>query len=233
MPQAPSRRRAVPSERQGTARVSPPWGGGCDQRGGGPPEIREIEPDRGASEGEGRFDPTAPDLHLGHAVLLRKMKHFQELGHTVVFLIGDFTGLIGDPTGRSRARPPLSPRKSLRTRKRSRARFSRSSIPSKPSSTSTAGGSASCPPPIGSGSPRRYTVARMLERDDFTKRLKASQPISMHELLYPLAQAYDSVALEADFKSAGPTRRSTILVGRDLREYQAANRRCVMSCRSW
>jgi len=166
------------------------------------------------------FDPTAPDLHLGHAVLLRKMKHFQDLGHTVIFLIGDFTASIGDPTGRSRTRPPLSSDEiaanavtfqnqvfKILDRERTVVDFNGRWL-----------GRLSSADWIRLSS--RYTVARMLERDDFTKRLKANQPISIHELLYPLAQAYDSVALEADFEFGGTDQKFNLLVGRDImREY--------------
>ncbi len=166
------------------------------------------------------FDPTAPDLHLGHAVLLRKMKHFQDLGHCVIFLIGDFTASIGDPTGRSRTRPPLSTEEiaanaetfrsqvfKILDRQRTLIDFNSRWL----GKLSSADWIRLC---------SRYTVARMLERDDFNKRLKANQPISIHELLYPLAQAYDSVALEADFEFGGTDQKFNLLVGRDImREY--------------
>jgi tyrosyl-tRNA synthetase len=162
------------------------------------------------------FDPTAPDLHLGHAVLLRKMKHFQDLGHCVIFLIGDFTASIGDPTGRSRTRPPLSTEEiaanaetfrsqvfKILDRQRTVVDFNSRWL----GKLSSADWIRLC---------SRYTVARMLERDDFNKRLKANQPISIHELLYPLAQAYDSVALEADFEFGGTDQKFNLLVGRDI-----------------
>jgi tyrosyl-tRNA synthetase len=166
------------------------------------------------------FDPTAPDLHLGHAVLLRKMKHFQDLGHQVVFLIGDFTASIGDPTGRSRTRPPLSAEEisanaetfksqvfKILDRQRTVVDFNSRWLARLTSSEWIRLAS-------------RYTVARMLERDDFAKRLKSNLPISVHELLYPLAQAYDSVALEADFEFGGTDQKFNLLVGRDImREY--------------
>jgi len=166
------------------------------------------------------FDPTAPDLHLGHAVLLRKMKHFQDLGHTVIFLIGDFTASIGDPTGRSRTRPPLSAEEiaanaetfksqvfKILDRQRTVIDFNGRWLGALTSSDWIRLSS-------------RYTVARMLERDDFAKRIKANQPISIHELLYPLAQAYDSVALQADFELGGTDQKFNLLVGRDImREY--------------
>ncbi len=166
------------------------------------------------------FDPTAPDLHLGHAVLLRKMKHFQDLGHTVVFLIGDFTALIGDPTGRSKTRPPLSTEEIAANAETFKRQVFKILDPVKTvvDFNSRWLGRLSSSDWIRLAS--RYTVARMLERDDFTKRLKANQPISMHELLYPLAQAYDSVALQADFEFGGTDQTFNLLVGRDImREY--------------
>jgi tyrosyl-tRNA synthetase len=166
------------------------------------------------------FDPTAPDLHLGHAVLLRKMKHFQDLGHTVVFLIGDFTASIGDPTGRSKTRPPLSADAIAANAETFKSQVFK--ILDKERTVidfnSRWLGKLTSAEWIGLAS--RYTVARMLERDDFTKRLRANQPISVHELLYPLAQAYDSVALRADFEFGGTDQTFNLLVGRDImREY--------------
>lgn len=166
------------------------------------------------------FDPTAPDLHLGHAVLLRKMKHFQELGHRVIFLIGDFTASIGDPTGRSKTRPPLSREEieanaetfkaqvfKILDRERTVVDFNSRWL----GRLSSSEWIRLC---------SRYTVARMLERDDFARRLQANQPIAVHELLYPLAQAYDSVALRADFEFGGTDQKFNLLVGRDImREY--------------
>ena len=164
------------------------------------------------------FDPTAPDLHLGHTVLLNKMRQFQQLGHTVTFLIGDFTGMIGDPSGRNATRPPLSPEEiqaNARTyegqvfkildRERTRIDFNSRWL-SKLSSTEIVKLAA------------HYTVARMLERDDFAKRYKAGQPISIHEFLYPLAQGYDSVAMRADVELGGTDQKFNLLVGRSLQE---------------
>jgi tyrosyl-tRNA synthetase len=166
------------------------------------------------------FDPTAPDLHLGHAVLLRKMKHFQDLGHRVIFLIGDFTASIGDPTGRSKTRPPLSASAIAANAETFKAQVfkildrDRTVI----DFNSRWLGALSSSDWIKLAS--RYTVARMMERDDFSKRLKANQPISIHEFLYPLAQAYDSVALRADFELGGTDQKFNLLVGRDImREY--------------
>jgi tyrosyl-tRNA synthetase len=164
------------------------------------------------------FDPTAPDLHLGHTVLLNKMRQFQQLGHEVTFLIGDFTGMIGDPTGRNATRPALTPEEiqsNARTyetqvfkildRERTRIDFNSRWL-GKLSSTEMVKLTA------------HYTVARMLERDDFSKRYKSGQPISIHEFLYPLAQGYDSVAMRADVELGGTDQKFNLLVGRSLQE---------------
>ncbi len=166
------------------------------------------------------FDPTAPDLHLGHTVVIRKMKHFQQLGHRVIFVIGDFTGMIGDPTGKKATRPALTHEQieeNARTYERqvfkildpekTEVRFNNEWLGA-----------------LGSAGmiklAAKYTLARMLEREDFRKRFDAHQPISIHELLYPLAQAYDSVALKADAELGGTDQLFNLLVGRDLmREY--------------
>jgi|PlaIllAssembly_1097288.scaffolds.fasta_scaffold61366_2 tyrosyl-tRNA synthetase len=162
------------------------------------------------------FDPTAPDLHLGHAVLLRKMKQFQDLGHRVVFLIGDFTASIGDPTGRSKTRPPLSREEIEANAETFKAQVFGILDPQKTviDFNSRWLGALSSSDWIRLCS--RYTLARMLERDDFNKRLKSNQPISIHEILYPLAQAYDSVALRADFELGGTDQKFNLLVGRDI-----------------
>src|SRR5215471_20350203 len=164
------------------------------------------------------FDPTAPDLHLGHTVLLNKMRQFQQFGHEVTFLIGDFTGMIGDPTGRNATRPALTPEEiqtNARTyesqvfrildRERTRIDFNSRWL-AKLTSTEIVKLTA------------HYTVARMLERDDFAKRYKAGQPISIHEFLYPLAQGYDSVAMRADVELGGTDQKFNLLVGRTLQE---------------
>ena len=164
------------------------------------------------------FDPTAPDLHLGHTVLLNKMRQFQQLGHEVTFLIGDFTGLIGDPTGRNATRPPLTPEE-IQTNARSyeaqvfkildRGR-TKIDFNSRWLSALTAADVVKLA--------AHYTVARMLERDDFSKRYKSGQPISIHEFLYPLAQGYDSVAMRADVELGGTDQKFNLLVGRTLQE---------------
>lgn len=165
------------------------------------------------------FDPTAPDLHLGHVVLLRKMKHFQDLGHRVIFVIGDFTGMIGDPTGRSKTRPPLSPEQISENAETYKKQVFKILDPKK---TKIEFNSTWLSMKIQDWIKlcAKYTVAAMLKRDEFAKRYKAEQPISIHELLYPLAQAYDSVHLKADFELGGTDQKFNLLVGRDIqREY--------------
>jgi tyrosyl-tRNA synthetase len=166
------------------------------------------------------FDPSAPDIHLGHTVVMRKMKHFQDLGHEVVFLIGDFTGLIGDPSGKSKTRPQLTREEIDKNAQTYKDQVFKILHPEKTivDFNSRWLGALGADGFIRLAS--RYTVARMLERDDFQKRFAAQQPIAIHELLYPLAQAYDSVALQADFELGGTDQLFNLLVGRDImREY--------------
>lgn len=166
------------------------------------------------------FDPTAPDIHLGHTVLLRKMKHFQELGHEVIFLIGDFTGLIGDPSGRSATRPAMTREEINKNAETYKQQVFKILDPQKTiiDFNSRWLGALTSFDIIRLTS--KYTVARILERDDFTKRFKAGLPISVHELLYPLMQAYDSVALKADVELGGTDQKFNLLVGREIqREY--------------
>jgi tyrosyl-tRNA synthetase len=166
------------------------------------------------------FDPSAPDIHLGHTVLMRKMKHFQDLGHEVVFLIGDFTGLIGDPSGKSKTRPQLTREEIDKNAQTYKEQVFKILHPEKTivDFNSRWLGALGADGFIRLAS--RYTVARMLERDDFRRRFAAQQPIAIHELLYPLAQAYDSVALQADFELGGTDQLFNLLVGRDImREY--------------
>jgi tyrosyl-tRNA synthetase len=162
------------------------------------------------------FDPTAPDLHLGHTVLLRKLKHFQDLGHTVIFLIGDFTGMIGDPTGRSVTRPPLSREDILRNAETYKAQVFKILHADK---TEVRFNSEWFDKFTGEDFIRlmaKYTVSQMLEREDFHKRFQQEKPIAVHELLYPLAQGYDSVALQADVELGGTDQKFNLLVGREL-----------------
>ena len=200
--------------------------------------MDELIPEEGLIEKlrEGRplrikagFDPTAPDLHLGHTVLINKLRQFQDLGHEVMFLIGDFTGMIGDPTGKSATRPPLTEAQvaanaitykeqvfKILDREKTRVVFN-SDWMSKLSAADMirlAG---------------QYTVARMLERDDFTKRYRAEQPISIHEFLYPLVQGYDSVALEADVELGGTDQKFNLLMGRILQKHYGQKPQAVLT----
>jgi tyrosyl-tRNA synthetase len=162
------------------------------------------------------FDPTAPDLHLGHTVLIRKMKAFQDLGHRVVFVVGDFTGMIGDPTGRSKTRPPLSPEQIAQNADTYTSQVFKILDRAK---TVVEFNSRWLTPLGAEGLIRvaaKYNVAQMLERRDFRQRYEAGQPIAIHEFLYPLAQAYDSVALEADVELGGTDQLFNLNVGRDL-----------------
>jgi tyrosyl-tRNA synthetase len=166
------------------------------------------------------FDPTAPDIHLGHTVLMRKMKHFQDLGHTAIFLIGDFTGLIGDPSGRNVTRKQLSKEEILENAETYKQQVFKILDPK----ATVIDFNSRWMSGLGADGfvrlAARYTVARILEREDFTNRMKNQLPISMHELLYPLVQGYDSVALEADVELGGTDQRFNLLVGRELqREY--------------
>src|SRR6185312_6547621 len=166
------------------------------------------------------FDPTAPDLHLGHTVLLRKLKHFQDLGHTVIFLIGDFTGMIGDPTGRSATRPPLTPEQIEQNAETYKAQVFKILDPKKTVVDFNSRWFSQFKADDFIRLTAKYTVSQMLEREDFHKRFAEEKPIAMHELLYPLAQGYDSVALEADVELGGTDQKFNLLVGRELqRQY--------------
>jgi len=175
------------------------------------------------------LDPTAPDLHIGHTVVLNKMRALQDLGHTVIFLIGDFTSMIGDPSGRNATRPPL-------TREQIEANAStycaQASLVLDPSRTEIRYNSEWSDPLGARGMielAAKYTVARMLERDDFTKRFKAGTPISVHELLYPLMQGYDSVALKSDLELGGTDQKFNLLVGRALQSEYGQEPQCVLT----
>ncbi len=198
----------------------------------------EILPDGGLAEKlkKGRplvvkagFDPTAPDLHIGHTVLINKMRQFQDLGHEVVFLIGDFTGMIGDPSGKNATRPPLTVEEikanaetyeaqifKILDRDRTRVAFNSTWM----NEVGAAGMIKLA---------ARHTVARMLERDDFNKRYSSGQPISIHEFLYPLVQGYDSVALEADVELGGTDQKFNLLVGRQLQQDYGQEPQVVMT----
>ncbi len=189
-----------------------------------------------ASEKTGRplriklgLDPTAPDLHFGHTVVLNKLRQLQDLGHTVIFLIGDFTALIGDPTGRNATRPPLTAEEIAVN---AQTYFNQAALVLDPTKTEIRKNSEWCDALGARGMIQlsaRYTVARMLERDDFTKRYKAGVPISVHEFLYPLVQGYDSVALKADLELGGTDQKFNLLMGRELqREYGQAPQ-CILT----
>jgi tyrosyl-tRNA synthetase len=174
------------------------------------------------------FDPTAPDLHLGHTVLINKLRHFQDLGHHVMFLIGDFTGMIGDPTGKNTTRPPLSREQILDNARTYQEQVFKILDPEK---TEVCFNSAWFEPLGASGMIRLaalHTVARMLERDDFSKRYSSGQPIAIHEFLYPLCQGYDSVAMKADVELGGTDQKFNLLVGRELQKHYGQSPQCVL-----
>jgi tyrosyl-tRNA synthetase len=175
------------------------------------------------------FDPTAPDIHLGHTVLIRKLKHFQDLGHTVIFLIGDFTGLIGDPSGQNVTRKPMTPEEVAANAETYKKQVFKILDPQKTVVDFNSRW-------LGKLSGRdwitlcsKYTVARMLERDDFSSRLKEQRPIAIHELLYPLAQGYDSIALEADVELGGTDQKFNLLVGRVLQQEYGQESQVIMT----
>ena len=162
------------------------------------------------------FDPTAPDLHLGHTVLINKLRQFQELGHQVVFLIGDFTGMIGDPSGKSATRPPLTREQVLENAETYKAQVFKILDPAKTEVAFNSTWMDQLSPADFIRLTSQYTVARMLERDDFSKRYSTNQPIAIHEFLYPLVQGYDSVALRADIELGGTDQKFNLLMGREL-----------------
>ena len=175
------------------------------------------------------FDPTAPDLHLGHTVLINKLRHFQELGHHILFLIGDFTGMIGDPSGKNATRPPLS-----REQIEANARTYRDQVFKilDPARTEVCFNSTWMEQLGSAGMIRlasHYSVARMLERDDFAKRYAGGQSIAIHEFLYPLCQGYDSVAMKADVELGGTDQKFNLLVGRELQRHYGVTPQCVLT----
>lgn len=175
------------------------------------------------------FDPTAPDLHLGHTVLLNKLRQFQELGHQVLFLIGDFTGMIGDPTGKSATRPPLS---AEQVQENAKSYASQVFKILKHEQTEVVFNSTWLNELGAAGMLKlaaSHTVARMLERDDFSKRYKNNQPIAIHEFLYPLLQGYDSVALKADVEIGGTDQKFNLLMGRELQKQAGQSQQCVLT----
>ena len=175
------------------------------------------------------FDPTAPDLHLGHTVVMQKMRHFQDLGHTIVFLIGDFTGRIGDPSGRSATRPPLTEEQVNANAETYKRQLFKILDPEKTivEFNSRWLGKMGAADFIRLAS--SYTVARILERDDFSKRFNANQPIAVHEFLYPLCQGYDSVHLKADIEMGGTDQKFNLLVGRNLQSHYGMEPQCILT----
>jgi len=175
------------------------------------------------------LDPTAPDLHLGHTVVLNKLRQMQDLGHTVIFLIGDFTSMIGDPSGRNITRPPLTREQIAENAK---TYFAQASLVLDAAKTEIRYNSEWSDPLGARGMielSAKYTVARILEREDFTQRFKAGTPISVHELLYPLMQGYDSVALRADLELGGTDQKFNLLVGRELQRHYGQEPQCILT----
>jgi tyrosyl-tRNA synthetase len=175
------------------------------------------------------LDPTAPDIHIGHTVVLNKMRQLQDLGHTVIFLIGDFTSMIGDPSGRNATRPPLT-REQIEAN--AKTYYAQASLVLDPSKTEIRYNSEWSDPLGARGMielAAKYTVARMLERDDFTKRFQSNTPISVHELLYPLMQGYDSVALKSDLELGGTDQKFNLLVGRALQSEYRQEPQCILT----
>ncbi|TPG21235.1 tyrosine--tRNA ligase [Variovorax guangxiensis] len=175
------------------------------------------------------LDPTAPDIHIGHTVVLNKMRQLQDLGHTVIFLIGDFTSTIGDPSGRNSTRPPLT-REQIEAN--AQTYYRQASLVLDPSKTEIRYNSEWSDPLGARGMIQlaaKYTVARMMERDDFTKRFKGGQSISVHEFLYPLMQGYDSVALKSDLELGGTDQKFNLLVGRHLQQEYGQEPQCILT----
>ncbi len=175
------------------------------------------------------FDPTAPDLHFGHTVLLNKLHQLQQMGHHILFLIGDFTGMIGDPTGKNTTRPPLSREQVLQNAQSYREQVFKILDPQRTEVVFN----SSWMDQLGSAGMIRlaaqHTVARMLERDDFHKRYKANHPIAIHEFLYPLVQGYDSVALKADLELGGTDQKFNLLMGRELQKHEGQTPQCILT----
>ena len=175
------------------------------------------------------LDPTAPDIHLGHTVVLNKMRQLQDMGHNVIFLIGDFTSTIGDPSGRNNTRPPLT-REQIEAN--AKTYYAQASLVLDPTRTEIRYNSEWCDPLGARGMIQlasRYTVARMMEREDFTKRFKGGIPISVHEFLYPLMQGYDSVALKPDLELGGTDQKFNLLVGRELQKEYGQEPQCILT----
>ena len=201
---------------------------GCDELIVEEDLVRKLQTGRSLRVKLG-LDPTAPDLHLGHTVVINKLRDFQELGHTIQFLIGDFTGMIGDPTGKNQTRPPLS-REAIRVNAQTyQAQMAKILDPER---TQVLFNSAWSDKLGAEGMIRlasRYTLARLLERDDFSKRFRGGQPIAVHELLYPLMQGYDSVAMQADVELGGTDQKFNLLVGRELQRDFGQEPQCIVT----
>ncbi|MDD2547170.1 MAG: tyrosine--tRNA ligase [Burkholderiaceae bacterium] len=175
------------------------------------------------------LDPTAPDIHIGHTVVLNKMRQLQDLGHQVIFLIGDFTSLIGDPSGRNNTRPPLTPEQ---IKVNAETYYKQASLVLDPARTEIRYNSEWCEPLGATGMIQlasRYTVARMMERNDFHDRFKAGNPIAVHEFLYPLMQGYDSVALKSDLELGGTDQKFNLLMGRHLQQEYGQEPQCILT----
>jgi tyrosyl-tRNA synthetase len=201
---------------------------GCDELIVEQELVRKLESGRQLRVKLG-MDPTAPDLHLGHTVVLNKLRHFQELGHQVQFLIGDFTGMIGDPTGKNQTRPPLTRDEILANAQTYREQVFKILDPGR---TEILFNSAWSDKLGAEGMVRlaaRYTVAQLLERDDFSKRYRNGQPIAVHELLYPLMQGYDSVAMKSDVELGGTDQKFNLLVGRELQRTYGQEPQCIVT----
>ena len=175
------------------------------------------------------FDPTAPDLHLGHTVLINKLRQFQDLGHQVIFLIGDFTGMIGDPSGKSATRPPLTREQVLENAETYKQQVFKILDPAKTEVAFNSTWMDQLTPADFIRLASQYTVARMLERDDFQKRYAGNQPIAIHEFLYPLVQGYDSVALRADVELGGTDQKFNLLMGRELQRSYGQSSQCIVT----
>ncbi|AOY88934.1 tyrosine--tRNA ligase [Marinobacter salinus] len=200
--------------------------------------VDELIPEDGLIEKlkEGRplrikagFDPTAPDLHLGHTVLINKLRQFQDLGHEVMFLIGDFTGMIGDPTGKSATRPPLTEKQVAENAVSYKEQVFKILDPEKTRVMFNSEWMSKMSAADMIKLAGQYTVARMLERDDFTKRYRAEQPIAIHEFLYPLVQGYDSVAMEADVELGGTDQKFNLLMGRILQKQYGQSPQVILT----
>jgi tyrosyl-tRNA synthetase len=201
---------------------------GCDELIVEEELVRKLESGRALRVKLG-LDPTAPDLHLGHTVVINKLRHFQDLGHQVQFLIGDFTGMIGDPTGKNQTRPPLSREQILENARSYQAQMSKILDAER---THVLFNSEWSDKLGAEGMIRlasRYTLARLLERDDFSKRYRSGQAIAMHELLYPLMQGYDSVAMKADVELGGTDQKFNLLVGRELQRHYGQEPQCILT----